>query len=98
MHGTHLVEVVALVGAASGVHELRERADEERGFVHGGGVWPGEEGASFAVLAVGIGKEKRVVCSEPLAYACALADICVFHYRSVVGASVFDYEMVAFHV
>ena len=60
MDGAELIHVVALVGAAAGVEEREQAGDQERGFVVGNGVRPGEDGAGLAVEAAAIGEEDGI--------------------------------------
>ena len=61
--------MVALIGAAAGVHEACLASYEQRGLMHADGVGTGKQSASLAVFERAVGENKRVMGSEPFAFS-----------------------------
>ena len=94
MHGTELIHMVALIGAAAGVHEACLASYEQRGLMHADGVGTGKQSASLAVFERAVGENKRVMGSEPFLNHSSLPDVTVAYDRRRIHNPVFNYESV----
>ena len=72
MDGPQLVHVVALVGAASGVHEGEHAGDKKGALVVGNGERAGKDCAGLAVFPVAVGEEERIRCAVAVPQMAAL--------------------------